>query len=273
MKMLMNGKPIPPFNLATLPPPKGTPAVVEQLKQLSYLKYGRDRETVDGAIMAKYLSAAQAAKGEGAPSASRLVSPPMTVTTPAPLRTAPLSPSPVQPAGSPGSGNSFTQALDRAGISANSSAPQNSTSPHTIAQTYPEHQIAAGDSSPRSDDPDPYSKPSAAVLRHAAQTSENAVLFKQAADDDEEKKKKERPSEDDEVAELISKSALPNLAAIQRTPAQQSMQASPQWTPPSSPPQYSPPQPPQTPTFAPAPQTPPPPPAPTPQEETQQGHP
>ncbi|MEK7118678.1 MAG: TraM recognition domain-containing protein, partial [Patescibacteria group bacterium] len=55
-KILINGKPVPPFNIQVPPPPQGHPEIVEQLKSLSYLKYGRDRKIVDDAIMSKYLS-------------------------------------------------------------------------------------------------------------------------------------------------------------------------------------------------------------------------
>lgn len=61
LKMLVNGRPVPPFNIETYPPPKGNPEIVEQLKQLSYLKYGKNRKMVDDAIMAKYLSAGKKA--------------------------------------------------------------------------------------------------------------------------------------------------------------------------------------------------------------------
>lgn len=67
VKMLMNGKPVPPFSLATYPPPTGNPEIVEQVKQLSYLKYGRDRKDVDDAIMKKYLSQSQAALAGAVP--------------------------------------------------------------------------------------------------------------------------------------------------------------------------------------------------------------
>ncbi len=55
LKMLINGKPIPPFNIETLPPPSGNPEIVEQLKNLSYLRFGKDRKIVDESIMGKYL--------------------------------------------------------------------------------------------------------------------------------------------------------------------------------------------------------------------------
>lgn len=54
VSMLINGQPTKPFNIATFPPPKGNMAIVEKVKELSYLKYGRDREEVEGEIMAKY---------------------------------------------------------------------------------------------------------------------------------------------------------------------------------------------------------------------------
>ena len=58
-KILINGKPALPFNIEMLPPPQGHPEIVDQLKNLSYLKYGRDRKTVDDAIMRRYLSGHQ----------------------------------------------------------------------------------------------------------------------------------------------------------------------------------------------------------------------
>lgn len=54
MSMLVNGQPAKPFNIATLPPEKGTPGLVEKLKELSYLKYGRPREEVEAEILARF---------------------------------------------------------------------------------------------------------------------------------------------------------------------------------------------------------------------------
>ncbi len=54
IKMLVNGRPAKPFNVATLPPPVGDPTIVDSLKHLSYLKYGTDRESIENAIMKKY---------------------------------------------------------------------------------------------------------------------------------------------------------------------------------------------------------------------------
>ncbi len=54
MSMLVKGQPTKPFNLATIAPEEGNPDIVESLKELSYLKYGRDREEIESEILAKY---------------------------------------------------------------------------------------------------------------------------------------------------------------------------------------------------------------------------
>lgn len=54
LKLLARGVPQKPFNIVTYPPSKGNQNVVEQLKQLSYLTYGRDRREVEAEIVAKY---------------------------------------------------------------------------------------------------------------------------------------------------------------------------------------------------------------------------
>ena len=54
LKMLANGSPVKPFNIETLPPPQGDKSVVDSIKELSYLKYGKDRLAVEGEIMEKY---------------------------------------------------------------------------------------------------------------------------------------------------------------------------------------------------------------------------
>lgn len=56
MSMLVNGQPTKPFNLHTLAPEKGNLDIVDNLKELSYVKYGRDREEVENEIMARYTS-------------------------------------------------------------------------------------------------------------------------------------------------------------------------------------------------------------------------
>ncbi len=54
MSMLIKGQPTKPFNIKTLPPEKGNPEIVDSLKELSYIKYGRDRAEVEAEIMARY---------------------------------------------------------------------------------------------------------------------------------------------------------------------------------------------------------------------------
>lgn len=56
MSMLVNGQPTKPFNIATIAPEEGDMSIVGQLKELSYLKYGRDREEVEKEIMARFNS-------------------------------------------------------------------------------------------------------------------------------------------------------------------------------------------------------------------------
>ena len=136
LKMLVNGRPVPPFNIETMAPSHGTPEIIDQLKQLSYLKFGRDRATVDGAIMKKYAAASQSATAV-APT-SKLVSM-STSSTPPELRV--------------GSGTSLGQALGQLGVTPQavpaSSLGQSATpvqAPHVpIAQQYPQHPIATPD--------------------------------------------------------------------------------------------------------------------------------
>jgi hypothetical protein len=54
LKMLANGRPVKPFNIETMAPPQGNKAIVESIKELSHLKYGRDREGVEAEILQKY---------------------------------------------------------------------------------------------------------------------------------------------------------------------------------------------------------------------------
>jgi hypothetical protein len=56
MSMLVNGQPTKPFNIKTLAPEEGNKEIVDSLKQLSYMKYGRDREEVEAEIMGRYKS-------------------------------------------------------------------------------------------------------------------------------------------------------------------------------------------------------------------------
>ncbi|MDO8575419.1 MAG: hypothetical protein Q7R78_01830, partial [bacterium] len=54
MKMLSNGVPVKPFNIEIPAPEKGNPEIGEKIKQLSYLKFGKDRAMVEEEVMAKY---------------------------------------------------------------------------------------------------------------------------------------------------------------------------------------------------------------------------
>jgi hypothetical protein len=54
IKMLVGGVPAKPFNSRTPYPPAGNPDIVEKIKELSYLKYGKDRAIVEEEIMARY---------------------------------------------------------------------------------------------------------------------------------------------------------------------------------------------------------------------------
>jgi hypothetical protein len=54
MKMLIEGSPSKPFNMSVNPPPHGNPDIVALIKELSHLKYGRDRAEIEAEIMAKY---------------------------------------------------------------------------------------------------------------------------------------------------------------------------------------------------------------------------
>jgi hypothetical protein len=52
----VNGQPTKPFNIKTLAPEVGNPEIVDSLKELSYVKFGRDRAEVEAEIMARYQS-------------------------------------------------------------------------------------------------------------------------------------------------------------------------------------------------------------------------
>ncbi|MEN9647491.1 MAG: hypothetical protein RLY57_295 [Candidatus Parcubacteria bacterium] len=54
MKILSNGKPTAPFNVEEQFPPAGNRDIIDKLKELSYLTYGRDRAEVEAEIMKKY---------------------------------------------------------------------------------------------------------------------------------------------------------------------------------------------------------------------------
>lgn len=54
VKMLAKGQPKRPFDIATLPPPKGDSSRIEPLKELSYITYGRPADEVNAEIMKKF---------------------------------------------------------------------------------------------------------------------------------------------------------------------------------------------------------------------------
>lgn len=76
LKILANGQPIKPFDIETVPPLKGNIDNIQGLKDLSYLKYGRERAVVESEIMKKYEKPAPVAptvpSTSSADSASRL---------------------------------------------------------------------------------------------------------------------------------------------------------------------------------------------------------
>ena len=54
LKILANGQPQDPFNIQTIAPEKGDQNIVENLKELSRLKYGKKKEIIDAEILEKY---------------------------------------------------------------------------------------------------------------------------------------------------------------------------------------------------------------------------
>lgn len=75
-KMLIGGSPAKAFNMRVLPPEKGNQEIGEHMKELSRLKFGRDRQEIEAEIMAKYQAAA-ASSGRPAPaSTTSTVTPP-----------------------------------------------------------------------------------------------------------------------------------------------------------------------------------------------------
>lgn len=71
LKLLVDGKPMKPFNIETMRTPKGNPEIAEKLKELSYLKFGRPREEVEAEVMKKYSKAPAPAPAAGPTLAGR----------------------------------------------------------------------------------------------------------------------------------------------------------------------------------------------------------
>jgi hypothetical protein len=53
-KILANGVPVNPFNIKALPAPDGNPEIVDQLKALSFQKFGRPRADIELEISNRY---------------------------------------------------------------------------------------------------------------------------------------------------------------------------------------------------------------------------
>ena len=54
--MLSGGVPQKPFNIQTPPPIQGNVNQVDDLRELSYLTFGRDRATIESTIRSRYMS-------------------------------------------------------------------------------------------------------------------------------------------------------------------------------------------------------------------------
>ena len=54
VRVLVKGQPVKPFNIQAMAPPEGGYGIGEKIKELSYLRYGRDRAEVEEEIMQKY---------------------------------------------------------------------------------------------------------------------------------------------------------------------------------------------------------------------------
>jgi hypothetical protein len=54
VKMLANGRPVKPFSMETNLPPRGSKILLDKIKQLSYLKYGKERAIIEAEIIQKY---------------------------------------------------------------------------------------------------------------------------------------------------------------------------------------------------------------------------
>lgn len=54
VKMLSMGKTLKPFDIATIPPLKGNPEIARAIKEMSSLKYGVPRETVEAEVAKRY---------------------------------------------------------------------------------------------------------------------------------------------------------------------------------------------------------------------------
>ncbi len=54
VKMLSGGRPVKPFSMETNMPPRGNKILLDKIKQISYQKYGIDRNKIESEILEKY---------------------------------------------------------------------------------------------------------------------------------------------------------------------------------------------------------------------------
>jgi hypothetical protein len=54
LRLLVNGKPARPFNIEVIAPEKGNEQNIEKIKQMSYLKFGKDRMEVEKLVLDKF---------------------------------------------------------------------------------------------------------------------------------------------------------------------------------------------------------------------------
>jgi len=57
ISLLVNGKPVEPFNMQTIAPERGDTSKIDALKEASYHRYGRPREEVEGEIRERFTKA------------------------------------------------------------------------------------------------------------------------------------------------------------------------------------------------------------------------
>jgi len=56
LKLLVDGRPVTPFDIETVMPDKGDPAIAEKIKALSFEKYGKQREEIEREVSERYRS-------------------------------------------------------------------------------------------------------------------------------------------------------------------------------------------------------------------------
>jgi hypothetical protein len=54
LKLLVSGRPVKPFNIATLPPPAGNKDQIQTIKEMSFNMYGGNRAEIEAIILEKY---------------------------------------------------------------------------------------------------------------------------------------------------------------------------------------------------------------------------